>query len=154
MEKTPREAVERLDPEECWDLLSHQTVGRLAVLAEGHPDVFPVNYVLDQDGIVFRTGAGTKYWSAMTAPCAFEIDGYEALASQAWSVVARGRAAVILEHHELAKVGALGLDPWQPGSKNHYVRLTPESITGRRFTTTRPDVWDAPLNDARRESFR
>ncbi|MCW3766637.1 pyridoxamine 5'-phosphate oxidase family protein [Paenarthrobacter ureafaciens] len=154
MESTPHTAIERLDPEECWALLGQTNVGRLAVLVEGHPDIFPVNYVLDGQGIVFRTGAGTKYWSAMKAPTALEIDGFEAGASKAWSVVARGRAAVILERHELAEAEALDLEPWQAGSKNHYVRIIPESITGRRFTTTRPDIWKAPLNDARRESFR
>ena len=60
MESTPHTAIERLDPEECWALLGQMNVGRLAVLVEGHPDIFPVNYVLDGQGIVFRTGAGTK----------------------------------------------------------------------------------------------
>ena len=154
MDTTPQAATERLAPEECWALLGQAVVGRLAVLVNGNPDIFPVNYVLEGDSIVFRTSAGTKYWSALTAPSALEIDGYSADTAKAWSVVVKGRAAVILEQNELAKVAGLGLDPWQPGSKNHYVRITPESVTGRRFTTTRPDIWDAPLNDARRESFR
>ncbi|WP_347110878.1 pyridoxamine 5'-phosphate oxidase family protein [Paenarthrobacter sp. S56] len=154
METTPRTAIERLDPDDCWALLGQTTVGRLAVLVDGDPDIFPVNYVLDADGIVFRTGAGTKYWSALKARSALEIDGYEAAGSKAWSVVVKGRATVILEQHELRNAQMLALDPWQPGSKNHFVRLTPESVTGRRFTTTRPDIWDAPINDARRESFR
>ncbi|MDR6636877.1 pyridoxamine 5'-phosphate oxidase family protein [Paenarthrobacter nitroguajacolicus] len=145
--------VERLAPDECWDLLDQTNVGRLAVLVDGHPDIFPVNYVLDGDSIVFRTGAGTKFWSTLTTPCAVEIDGYKALSGKAWSVVVRGRTHLILDRQERADVDALGLDPWQPGSKNCYLRLTPEAITGRRFKTKRPDLWATPLNDARTDVF-
>jgi nitroimidazol reductase NimA-like FMN-containing flavoprotein (pyridoxamine 5'-phosphate oxidase superfamily) len=153
MKTKPDAVVERLAPDECWDLLGETNVGRLAVLVEGHPDVFPVNYVLDGDSIVFRTGAGTKFWSTMTTSCALEIDGYLALSGKAWSVVVRGRTALILDRQESAKVDALGLDPWQPGSKNYYLRLTPDAVTGRRFKTKRPDLWGTPLNDARTETF-
>lgn len=154
MNTKPAAAVERLAPDDCWDLLDQTNVGRLAVLVDGHPDVFPVNYVLDGDSIVFRTGAGTKFWSTMTSSCALEIDGYEPVSEKAWSVVARGRAHVILDRREKAVVDALGLDPWQPGTKDNYLRLAPEALTGRRFKTKRPDLWGTPLNDARAQVFR
>lgn len=68
-------------------------------------------------------------------------------------MVVRGRTALILDRQERAKVDALGLDPWQPGSKNYYLRLVPDAVTGRRFKTKRPDLWGTPLNDARTETF-
>ncbi|MFJ5956412.1 pyridoxamine 5'-phosphate oxidase family protein [Paenarthrobacter sp. NPDC092416] len=153
MKTKPRAAVERLAPDECWDLLAQTNVGRLAVLVDGHPDIFPVNYVLDGDSIVFRTGAGTKFWSTLTTPCALESDGYRTLGGKAWSVVVRGQTHLILDRQEKAHVDALGLDPWQPGSKDCYLRLTPVAVTGRRFKTKRPDLWGTPLNDARLGDF-
>ncbi|MDQ0028675.1 pyridoxamine 5'-phosphate oxidase family protein [Arthrobacter bambusae] len=147
------DAVERLSPEECLELLGHATVGRLAVIVGKHPDIFPVNYVVDRGSIVFRTGVGTKFWSTMRDPCALEIDGFEAGSGKAWSVVARGPAHLIVDLQEKAAADALHLDPWQPGSKSHYLRLTLDALTGRRFKATRPDIWNTPLWDARSELF-
>jgi len=68
-----------LDQHECWQLLRDQEVGRLAVSIANHPDIFPVNYVVDHGSIVFRTAEGTKLAaSVLGAAVAFEIDGYDA----------------------------------------------------------------------------
>ncbi|WP_423184532.1 pyridoxamine 5'-phosphate oxidase family protein [Arthrobacter sp. NyZ413] len=147
------DAIEQLTPEECLELLGQSTVGRLAVIVENHPDIFPVNYVVDRGSIVFRTGAGTKFWSSMRDPCALEIDGFDADTAKAWSVVVRGEARIIVDRQEVEAADALRLDPWQPGSKTHYLRLNLYSVTGRRFTTTRPDIWRTPVRDARTELF-
>jgi nitroimidazol reductase NimA-like FMN-containing flavoprotein (pyridoxamine 5'-phosphate oxidase superfamily) len=145
--------IERLTPDECFGLLGQSTVGRLAVIVENHPDIFPVNYVVDQGSIVFRTGIGTKFWSTMRDPCALEIDGFDAGSGKAWSVVVRGQAHLIVDRQEKAAADALHLDPWQPGSKNHYLRLTLDPVTGRRFKTTRTGIWTTPVWDARSELF-
>ncbi|UVJ41260.1 pyridoxamine 5'-phosphate oxidase family protein [Arthrobacter sp. CJ23] len=145
--------IERLSPDECWDLLGRTSVGRLAVIVDHHPEIFPVNYVLDQGSIVFRTGVGTKFWATMTDPCALEIDGYSASSGKAWSVVVRGQTRLFLDQHERAAVDALNLDPWQPGSKSHYLRLDLDTVTGRRFKTTRPDIWNTPVTDPRTDIF-
>ncbi|XAS69401.1 pyridoxamine 5'-phosphate oxidase family protein [Micrococcaceae bacterium Sec5.7] len=153
MRPKQRDLTERLAPDECWELLDRTVVGRLAVIVGEHPEIFPVNYVVDQNTIIFRTGFGTKLWSTVRDQCALEIDGYDAVAASAWSVMARGRAELVLDPGQQAAAGALHLDPWQPGDKNHYLRLTPESLTGRRFKTTRPDIWNTPDSDARTSSF-
>jgi nitroimidazol reductase NimA-like FMN-containing flavoprotein (pyridoxamine 5'-phosphate oxidase superfamily) len=147
------DAIERLSPGECFGLLGQCTVGRLAVIVENHPDIFPVNYVVDQSSIVFRTGVGTKFWSTMRDPCALEIDGFDAGSGKAWSVVVRGQAHLIVDQQEKAAADALHLAPWQPGSKSHYLRLTLDAVTGRRFKTTLPDIWTTPVWDARSELF-
>ncbi|MEY2957656.1 MAG: hypothetical protein RLZZ01_224, partial [Actinomycetota bacterium] len=53
--RTDGHGVEQLVPDECWRLLERHEVGRLAVSVSDRPDIFPVNYVVDQGGIVFRT---------------------------------------------------------------------------------------------------
>ena len=41
------EPIEVITEAECWRLLAEHTVGRLAVSIANRPDIFPVNYVLD-----------------------------------------------------------------------------------------------------------
>lgn len=144
----------KLDFDECWDLLASSVVGRLALIVDGHPEIFPVNFVLERRSIVFRTAPGTKLWeSRKEEPAAFEIDGYEPATQEAWSVVARGATALIENADEQSAADALGLEPWEPGTKTHYVRLSPNALTGRRFRANAPDVWNTRLNDQRRASF-
>lgn len=140
--------------DQCWALLDSEVVGRVALIVDGHPEVFPVNFVLHRRSIVFRTAGGTKLWGAITAkPVAFEIDGYDAHEETAWSVVARGEAELVEDQAEKDAVDALLLEPWQPGEKSFYVRVPPKALTGRRFKVTQPDVWKTRLADPRRASF-
>lgn len=144
----------QLSIDQCWVLLDSEVVGRIALIVDGHPEVFPVNFVLQRRSIVFRTAGGTKLWGAITAkPVAFEIDGYDAHEQTAWSVVARGEAELIDDQAERDAVDALLLEPWQPGEKNYYVRIAPKALTGRRFKVNNPDVWNTRLADPRRASF-
>jgi nitroimidazol reductase NimA-like FMN-containing flavoprotein (pyridoxamine 5'-phosphate oxidase superfamily) len=146
--------TDQLTFDECWDLLANNTVGRIAIVVDGHPEIFPVNYVLHRRSIVFRTAGGTKLWSAMTErPAALEIDGHEPASEVAWSVVARGDTALMQDQAEKDAVDAERLQPWQPGEKDHYVQLTARALTGRRFKVTRPDVWNTRPADPRRASF-
>ena len=88
-----QEATEILSESECWELLDHAAVGRLAVDIAGQPDIFPINFVVDKSGIVFRSAAGTKLAGAvLNRLVAFEIDGYEPGDRTAWSVVVKGQA--------------------------------------------------------------
>ena len=66
--------VEVLTREECLELLATRPVGRVGVMTELHPVIFPVNYVLDGDAIVFRTGGGPALEHAADQPVAFEVD--------------------------------------------------------------------------------
>ena len=37
------DGMEDLGAAECWSLLRHEEVGRLAVSIADHPDIFPIN---------------------------------------------------------------------------------------------------------------
>ncbi|MBX7446106.1 MULTISPECIES: pyridoxamine 5'-phosphate oxidase family protein [unclassified Arthrobacter] len=146
--------IEKLSFDDCWELLDGDTVGRLAIVVDGHPEIFPVNYVVHRRSIVFRTAAGTKLWGAkMERPAALEIDGYDSATELAWSVVVRGETEILEEQADRDAVDSLGLEPWQPGEKANYVRLNAKAMTGRRFKVNRPDVWNTRLQDRRRASF-
>jgi hypothetical protein len=121
-----------LDEHQCWDLLRSQEVGRLAVAIANHPDIFPVNFVVDHATVVFRTAEGTKLAAAVLGESvAFEIDGESD--GEAWSVVIKGRAVEIENMYELFDAADLPLYPWHVAPKHRFVRVLPELVTGRRF---------------------
>lgn len=118
---------------ECWALVRSAPVGRLAVVVDGHPDVFPVNHVVDQEAIVIRTAPGTKYTAADRQAVAFEVDGYDAERAQAWSVVIKGVARSIERLHDVVEALQLPIFPWQDGPKPCFLRIEPDTVTGRRI---------------------
>jgi uncharacterized protein len=129
--------METLSREDCLRLLATQPVGRLGVVAGVHPVIFPVNYVLDGEAIVFRTDAGAKLDNAAGKPVAFEVDDIDIEHRSGWSVHVWGKASEITEFDTTAlraRVHALPLAPWAPGGKTHWVRITPVGISGRRVT--------------------
>ncbi len=143
--------VEELAVNRCWDLLREAGVGRLAVWVEDHPDIFPINFVVDHGTLVFRSAEGTKLAGALTdVPVAVEIDGVDEAGAKAWSVVVRGRAEHIQQIQELTNTLDLPLFPWQAGRKGVFVRVVPTLVTGRRFPVADPEVWRTPLSEARR----
>ncbi len=131
--------TEILDADACWALLDRTEVGRLAVAISGRPDIFPINYVVDDGSIVFRTGPGTKLAaSALLHHVAFEIDGYEPENRMAWSVVVKGRAHQIERMQDVYAADDLPLFPWVVSAKPAFVRITADEVTGRRFHTVDP----------------
>ncbi|MGX1159189.1 pyridoxamine 5'-phosphate oxidase-like protein [Arthrobacter sp. SLBN-100] len=148
------EPIGKLSFDECWELLERDTLGRLGLTVDGHPEIFPVNYVVHRRSIVFRTSGVTKLWSAKAErPAALEIDGYDPHTEEAWSVVVRGDTGIIEDQADKDAVDSLGLEPWQPGEKAHYIRLTARALTGRRFKVNKPDIWNTRTTDRRRSSF-
>jgi uncharacterized protein len=148
------EPTGKLSFDECWELLEGDTLGRLGLIVDGHPEIFPVNYVVHRRSIVFRTAGVTKLWNAKAErPAAFEIDGYDPNAEEAWSVVVRGDTDIVGDQADKDAVDSLGLEPWQPGEKAHYIRLTARALTGRRFKVNKPDIWNTRTVDRRRTSF-
>jgi len=128
-----------LDEDECWQLLESHHIGRLGVAINNKPEIYPVNYVVDGRTIVFRTAEGTKLVEVvMTGRIAFEADGVDAEAGQAWSVVVKGYARVLERFDDIYRVADLPLVPWNAGPKERFVRITPEQVTGRRFRVPPP----------------
>jgi uncharacterized protein len=136
----------------CWMLLRSAEVARLAITVDAQPDIFPINFVVDHGTIVFRTGAGSKLSAASSNPVAFEVDGYDSETSEAWSVVIKGRAEEIKQLHESIESMDLPLSPWHGGPKPHFVRIVPETISGRRFHVENSTAWGTSAPGARHQS--
>ena len=130
-----RTKLQVLSPVACSRHLRSEPVGRIAVMVDGHPEIFPVNFAVDERGdIYFRTDPGTKLNAAATAPTiALEIDGFDEDRETGWSVLVVGRARWLGRPQDIAKVRELPLKPWTAGEKANVVRLTPSKITGRQI---------------------
>ena len=84
--------VEILDESECRALLARQPVGRIAYVTDtGKPMIVPVDFMVVDDLVVFRTDPGDKLLHAPMRQVCFEADGGEAV-ERVWSVVVHGLA--------------------------------------------------------------
>ncbi|MDQ2662360.1 MAG: BON domain-containing protein [Actinomycetota bacterium] len=121
-----------LPESEAWRLLETTDVGRLALRRDDGVDIFPVNYLVTNQVLYFRSGPGTKMMQLTADPrVAFEVDGGRGRVR--WSVVIRGTARRLGIDSDIESSGVLDLKPWDPRGKHNYVALQPETITGRRF---------------------
>jgi nitroimidazol reductase NimA-like FMN-containing flavoprotein (pyridoxamine 5'-phosphate oxidase superfamily) len=139
----PDEQWQELSPDECQALLGGSHLGRIALVEGGRPLILPVNYVLDDKTVVFRTDQGTKLDAAVRgAPVAFEVDGVNSERRTGWSVLVRGRAEHVTDRTELERLRRLPLVPLAPGAKPHYVRVKADEVTGRRISVANlPSNW-------------
>lgn len=143
--------VEELSEQTCWELLRRNEVGRLAVLVDNHPEIFPLNYAVDQGSIVLRSAEGTKTAAALTGGhVALETDGAETDRSVAWSVVVKGQMERITQTSELVDTVTLPVLPWQAGPKGIFLRIVPSEVTGRRFPIASAEAWREPLGEVPR----
>ncbi len=132
--------LEELSVEECWRHLALKSVGRLAVSIANRPDVFPVNYRLDNETIVVRTAPGLKLAAATLGDAvAFEVDSLDELMQTGWSIVVQGTAREIDGTEELLEADHLHVQPWAGGPKRRYLRIVPDRITGRRIPSITPN---------------
>ncbi|MEU6244097.1 pyridoxamine 5'-phosphate oxidase family protein [Streptomyces sp. NPDC047024] len=126
---------ESIGTEECRALLGDHGVGRLAVVPDDGPVVVPVNYTVVDNAIVFRTAANATPALADGERVAFEVDRIDDAFSRGWSVLVRGDARIVTdpgERDELAERAYSG--PWAGGTRDVWVRLDPDAVTGRRIT--------------------
>lgn len=127
------EPITILSGDECWQLLSGESLGRLATSVGGQPEIFPVNFVVQNQTVLFRSAEGTKLITALiNKVVAFEADRHDAVGG--WSVVVKGEAHVLEIAADIQEAEDAHLRPWVPTLKLRFVRIMPSEITGRRFT--------------------
>ncbi|MGH3171334.1 MAG: pyridoxamine 5'-phosphate oxidase family protein [Trebonia sp.] len=132
--------IEELSEDECLRLISAGGVGRIAFTGRYGPVVLPVNYMLHDQAIVFRTTEhgpldedlrtgieGAEY------NVAFEIDELDSSACEGWSVLVQGPAHHVTEVDQ-AWAEQAGVVSWAPGSRELFVRIIPRRTTGRRIS--------------------
>jgi uncharacterized protein len=128
-----------LDRTECLRLLAATDLGRVVVSVTGQdfPVIRPVNYVFDEpsQSVLIRSALGSKLHAVLRSEkAAFEIDGTDPEGRAGWSVIIVGVSEEITNPAELRRVESLGLEPWPPGDKAHWIRIRANTVSGRRIT--------------------
>jgi nitroimidazol reductase NimA-like FMN-containing flavoprotein (pyridoxamine 5'-phosphate oxidase superfamily) len=124
-----------LDPLMCHTLLATQRVGRLVTLAPV-TTVVPVNYVVDDDVVVFRTTVESDAARRVGQDVLFEVDVFDERTRSGWSVVVTGRLRAVPRPRDRAPV-----ETWAPGDRDHSLGVSMDGITGRIL---RGDAVDRP----------
>lgn len=138
---THQPRIEEIDTATCRRLLADHRFGRVGFVDDHGPVIFPVNYATQGDDVFFRTDPGTKLLAADEGRSAcFEIDDVDEKRRFGWNVLVRGRLSRVQEPDELQRLEEALMEPFPGGSRPHVVRLTPESVSGRRI----PLPADAP----------
>lgn len=141
--------LEVLGDQECVKLLKSHDLGRIALVDKDvRPLIFPINYFFDEGIVVFRTAPGAKLDFAPGAHVCFEIDGCNPVNGMGWSVLVRGIAHDITHPRGMptARMHYWPVHPMAPGSRQHWIGIWANEITGRRFRS------DVQRSAATRES--
>ncbi len=127
--------LEELSVDECWDRLRSGTLGRIAIVRGGEPEVYPFNYAAEAPQLVFRTEAGSLLARAAGTRAAFEIDGYDEGSGEGWSVLAHGTVHDIDETLDRVSesLRRLTVHTVAPGRRHHWMALYVDAVSGRRF---------------------
>ena len=138
-------SMDELEENACRELLEEHHFGRVAFVDQGGgpPMIMPVNYLMHDETVVFRTDPNSKLGGVLrSTTAAFEIDGIDEGERTGWSVVVSGRAEEVVEPGELAELRQTPLLPWAPGDRSQYVRIRPELLTGRCISVAElPSNW-------------
>jgi|SRR5690606_17576574 len=126
--------VEHIGVDECWRLLASEPVGRVGVINDSGPEVYPVNHVVDRLTVLFRTDPGCILRAIDRSPAVcFQVDGIDRADETGWSVLVKGRGAEVVDPDELGRLATVPLRYWSIGPKAHWVRIEPREVTGRRI---------------------
>ena len=125
-----------MSQEECWSFVAQAAVGRLGVVVDGRPQVFPVCHSYSDGFITFPTNEGTKMHAALQWPwVCFEVDMLDPAGSTGWSVMVDGRAEEITDQAAIERASAVRTAPWRTQPTLRWVRIVPTQVSGRRIDT-------------------
>jgi uncharacterized protein len=124
-----------LSDKDCWSLLRTHSLGRVAIVIDGRPRIFPVSYAAGEESLVFRTEPGAKLQHGPGSAACFEIDEFDPGTSMAWSVMVVGVLKDITDatDERSRDLRRLAVDPVAPGQKLHWLALNADEVSGRSF---------------------
>ena len=114
-------ALQHLSRDECLTLMASVPVGRIIYTRRALPAVELVN----RGG---KLAAATR-----GVVVAFEADQVDLAGQSCWSVTAIGPSSEVTDPGELARLRTIGLRPWVPGVRDHFIRISPVMLNGRRL---------------------
>lgn len=128
---------EDLTETKCWSLLSTQQTGRLGFVKDGAVHIYPVNYLVYDGAVYFRTSEDGDIGNLMPlADCAFQADEVRAAEMAGWSVLAHGKAEIVRDDARLTELwGRAAEPPRAGGSRTTFIEIRPSKVTGRSVRT-------------------
>jgi nitroimidazol reductase NimA-like FMN-containing flavoprotein (pyridoxamine 5'-phosphate oxidase superfamily) len=131
---TSQRTLRTLSPAECFELLEPGGIGRVGFNSSDGVMVLPVNFVVTGKTVIFRTAPDTLLALYADARVSFEADRTDEALREGWSVLMHGRAHHVTDEREVKRLeNGTHLEPWVPGARDVYVRITPTRISGRRI---------------------
>lgn len=134
--ETGSNAIEVLDEDECLALLGSAEVGRVGVVIDGQPLIFPVNHVLDAGGASSSTPIRRRCSRPPPRPRwpSRSTGSTPAPPAAGWSWP-RASATTITDAVDTTSehLQTVSVMPWAPGPKPRLLRIDVRTITGRRF---------------------
>ena len=130
--------LEQLSRDECLRLVGQASLGRIVYTRQALPAVELVNFTLVDGDIIIRTDSGGKLAAATRgAVVAFETDSVDVAAHTGWSVTIVGHCEAVTDGEEMRRLEQTGPDPWAPGERDHFIRVSPTIVNGRRVAAGR-----------------
>jgi nitroimidazol reductase NimA-like FMN-containing flavoprotein (pyridoxamine 5'-phosphate oxidase superfamily) len=141
-----RNGLEVLDHDQCIELLTTASFGRIGLLVDGLPVVLPVNFRMADDQVIIRTVRGTKLAAATrNAVVAFEVDEFDPQTEQGWSVMIRGIGRELLEPDHFAAIR--NTPAWLGEGDARFVTISLDIVSGRRLVPTGRSAERVPLEE-------
>ncbi|MEV6329926.1 pyridoxamine 5'-phosphate oxidase family protein [Streptomyces sp. NPDC051909] len=128
--------MDEIDETECWALLDDHGVGRVALMTDEGPEIYPVNYQVVGREVLFMTAEDTPLARAAGSglTIAFEQDHVDEAFSQGWSVLLGGPVRRVSDREAAQSLrNAAYSTPWAGDGRDTVVVLTPGRVTGRRI---------------------
>jgi uncharacterized protein len=127
-------ALKQLTRDECLQLMASAPVGRIIYTRQALPAVELVNFAIYNGDIIIRTDHSGKLAAATRAAVvAFEADNLDNERHVGWSVTVVGQSQEVTDPNEIGRLKQIGLRSWVPGDREHFIRISPGILNGRRL---------------------
>ena len=127
--------LKQLGRDECLRLMASVPVGRIIYTRQALPAVELVNFAVDDGDIIIKTDHSGKLAAATRgAVVAFEADRLDTERRVGWSVTVVGQSQEVTDPDEFGRLEQIGLSTWAPGDREHFIRIRPGILTGRRLS--------------------
>lgn len=131
---TDRDSLRTLSEEECLEMLSTTTVGRVAFAGADGIELLPLNFTVLDGEIYFRTATDTALHQLAEGAddVAFEIDHHSDVAPIGWNVTVKGSTSRVSDPDLYeAVMSSSRLRPWAGGTRGEVIHLTRRVVGGR-----------------------
>jgi uncharacterized protein len=128
-------ALRQMSRDECLHLMTSVPVGRIIYTRQALPAVELVNFAIDNGDIIIRTDQSGKLAAAIRGTVvAFEVDDLDIVRHDGWSVTVVGQSQEVTDPDEIGRLEQIGLYSWAPGDRQHFIRISPGILNGRRLS--------------------